>query len=55
MLNADICRVDMTINLPSKDEYEFKKTLKTEIRRFQKVARKKKFATQKAFKNYKLK
>jgi len=41
MLNADICKVDMTINLNSKDKYEFKKTLKTEIHRFQKVARKK--------------
>jgi hypothetical protein len=28
MLNAYICRVDMTIKLPSKDEYKFKKTLK---------------------------
>ena len=28
MINADICTVDMTIKLSSKDEYEFKKTLK---------------------------
>jgi len=56
MLNADICRVDMTIKLPSKDEYKFKKTLKGYGNSsIPKSSKKKKFATQKAFNNYKLK